>query len=76
MWKEQEEPTITNLIIFNHRFGCFFSFALGNSPFLSGYNLGGTVSQECCPPLAGLGTGLQEGQTHVLHMDTEWIDKG
>lgn len=29
-----------------------FSFALGNSPFLSGYNLGGTVSQESCPLLA------------------------
>lgn len=29
-----------------------FSSALGNSPFLSGDNLGGTVSQECCPLLA------------------------
>lgn len=50
-----------------------FSFALGNSPFLSGYNLGGTVSQESCPLLAD---GLVQDSRRAGHVFSTWTLNG
>ena len=68
MWKEQKEPTLMNLIIFHHRFGCFtLQLCFGELTFPEWIQSWWDCQSGVLPSSGWwFGTGLQEGWACVF----------